>query len=254
MATPILLLELTLAQLSNFGSFVSGIAGAIATIFAYKAIVTQKNSNAQAGNLLALNEFMMNSYVNRKPITYREEMKDADFIVDREQTRTLFKQDPEQWRNNCLTNLLSRSQQLTTNEISHSLQHLGLAAFVGTVPLSLLLVNLGDSLVLDWMIIKHSVDMYRQHGMVYSTQVTTQLVYAKRRHAEWLALIAFLWLTQNWHYEDQFGQVLTKITGDSYYGSTEQIKQQIRNITIADRSVLSDETKRDVHRLTGLRL
>jgi hypothetical protein len=253
MATTLPLFILTLDVLSSLGSFISGVAGAIATIFAYKAIMAQKNSSLQVGNLLALNEFMMDAYVARKPIRYREGMKDADFVVDREQTRKSFIENPGQWRQNCSSTNTSRNQTVA-NEISHSLQHLGLAAFVGTVPLSLLLINIGDSLVLDWLIIKHVIDEYRQQGKVYSTQVAPRVIYAKRRHAEWLSLIAFLWIAKNWHYEEQSGQALNSIIGEGYYDSISEIEQQVRDITTADRSILSAETKREVKRLTGLRL
>ncbi len=250
-----------LSDLGAIGSLISGLAGGIAAFYAYKAIKTQTNSLTYAANVLAINEFIIKSYINRKPIKYGPNPKDADFVADREAARRAFIDDPDMWRSKCLANIpadetdsVLRHNQLVANEISHSLQHLGLAVFTGVLPLKLLLASNGDGIVLDWLVIKHMMDDHRRSGDVYSTQVMAEKIYAKRRHAEWIALVAFLWLRRNWHLAGQWNNALGRITENPYYGGVERIKKLVMRITVADKNLLSDQTRKEVRELTGLKI
>lgn len=254
-------MALQLSDIGNIGSLLSAVASGVAAFYAYKAIRTQNNSLAYASNVLAMNEFIMNIYVNRKPITYGPKGKRADFLADRERARKAFLKDPAAWRSKCLANLPEDEtdeallgNRRVADEIAHSLQHLGLSVFTGVVPLKLLLASNGDGLILDWLVVKNMVDDLRRSKGMYSMLVKSETVYARRRHAEWLALVAFLWLRKNWHYAELWDNALNRILEAPYYKDIQQIELTVSRITAADKGLFASQTREEVLELIGLEI
>jgi hypothetical protein len=81
-------------------------------------------------------------------------------------------------------------QNRTAYETAWSLQQIGIAVFSGIAPLNLVLANVADTAIDDWMICRRWVTTYRQNEQ-YENKIYK--VDYHRRHGEWLFCICVLW-------------------------------------------------------------
>jgi len=86
---------------------------------------------------------------------------------------------------------LDQSIEKDKDQISKAVQRIGIMAYIGAIPLSYVLIMNGFQVVTDWMHISKFVDKVRGNDWIYEGGKTVP--YA-RRHAEWLALICFMYL------------------------------------------------------------
>ncbi len=86
---------------------------------------------------------------------------------------------------------LDQSLEKDKDKISKAVQRIGIMAYIGAIPLSYVLIMNGFQVVTDWMHISKFVDKVRGHDWV--NEGGKNVPYA-RRHAEWLALVCFMYL------------------------------------------------------------
>lgn len=86
---------------------------------------------------------------------------------------------------------LDKSFDENKDKISKALQRIGIMMYIGAIPLSYVLIMNGYQVVTDWMRISKFVDDIR--GGNWLAAKSNNIPYC-RRHAEWLALVCFMYL------------------------------------------------------------
>lgn len=89
-------------------------------------------------------------------------------------------------------------------EAASRLQRLGLAAFFGSAPLGMLLADVSGRIVADWVLCEAWVRRYREGSPHHPPLAPIAGGDApgapyQRRHGEWLALVAAIWLGARWN-------------------------------------------------------
>lgn len=129
-------------------------------------------------------------------------------------------------------------------QVSVHMEQIGAAVMAGCVPAKLLLPILADQVVEDWMICSSFVRSYRDREKVFHSSGVSY----HRRHAEFLALLAALWMNRNF---PEYGP-LVQITKD--YGGPDTMRMQFLRLAACDANIIGAVVRRDIRDLIGIRL
>lgn len=128
--------------------------------------------------------------------------------------------------------------------LAEALQLLGLACYTGDVALARVLVNLGDAIVDDWYVCERWVSTYRSSQSLLNPGMRKDVAY-HRRHGEWLALAAALYMYEKWKY-DPAARLL------QVWGGALAARETLRRLTSVDAYVLSRTAAEDLEALIGI--
>lgn len=121
--------------------------------------------------------------------------------------------------------------------LSVILQRVGMISYFGGLPLGYALASNAPQIVSDWLIIRSFVDQ-----KVRQTNESGKAPFA-RRHAEWLALISWIWLqVQAYELSEKYRGDLDKL--GTLYGGDQGVRQRENLLFEADRHLVSNLTKR----------
>ncbi|MBI5296598.1 MAG: hypothetical protein HY869_14060 [Chloroflexi bacterium] len=154
-----------------------------------------------------------------------------------------FSENPTLWNEESRVDKRNTWQNATAFEIGVALERLGAAAFSGLLPLQLLLALYGDSIVDDWLLCRSWIVSYRERESQIKNK---QEISFYRRHAEWLALVAAVWLNNQWHYPNS-----TRLIKE--YGGLDKTKSLISSLVMADNRLMPDETLYQLNTLLKIR-
>jgi hypothetical protein len=225
-----------------FSALFAGIACTI-TWYVWRS---QMDVQQQANSEEKLNTFLTNTYLLR-PYAWSVWAKQYDFVTERNEVRQAFIANAQNWEKRLDAELVIR----TVHEMGHSLQQLGLSAFLGAVPLTLVFAVAGDNIALDWLIVRPYIAQLNEKESIVSRKNTYAPVFARRRHAEWVTTLAYLWLNANWDCRNLHGGVLQRMYEQVPKG--EMIKR-VEDITHADAELFTASTANSIKRLIGISL
>ena len=164
--------------------------------------------------------------------------------------RRLVQDDPKVWSEMSTIYQQKHWQNNVAYATADALQQFGLAAFTATVPLRFALANVGDVVIDDWLICVDWVRSYQDKENVYKSQGrdTLSRIPYHRRHAEWIFLVAILWMKkEGWTYPDIYKKN-PAILDDP------QLERRLIYLTLADDEIIPLSARRDVEVLTGVKL
>lgn len=231
-----------------------------ADIALYAAVSSARSARAaersaarqrEAYDLAALRELILSEYLEREfkateaPVIDGREvniLRDAKTEAMRQ-----YEQDTRQWDQASDLSNQGAWQNRVAFETAWVLEHLGIAAFTGMVPLRVLLGLVGDAVIDDWLLCRSWVKSYResQHAISQIGTSDTPNAHYHRRHAEWLALVATIWMSQHWSYPncDRLAR---------WYGGIQNLSAVVRSLSHADGALIPDVVREDVRLLTGV--
>ena len=104
-----------------------------------------------------------------------------------------------------------------------------------------------DTIIDDWLLCRSWVKSYREseHSISQRETVGSAAVHFHRRHAEWLALVAFAWMTRHWSYS-RYDDVA------KWYGGKQNIPFEIQSLSGADGMLMPQMVRDDIKTLTGI--
>jgi len=249
--------------ITAIATIITAIATAAAAIAAFRAARTsaraaetaERSVTQQMGshNLTVLREFILSEYLEREFKVTEAPMINGEKVnllrVAKSEAINQYKQNPAEWDK--VSNLSNRGawQNQVAFETAWALEHLGVAAFSGVLPLRVLLGIAGDTIVDDWLLCRSWVKSYREseHAISQAETTGTATVHYLRRHAEWLVLVTVAWMTRHWFYPncDRVAE---------WYGGKENIPSQIRLLSRADGKLMPQVIRDDIKSLTGIEI
>jgi hypothetical protein len=209
----------------------------------------------QQRNDLALQEYIFDVYLERhikattppkignKIITLLNEAKTYAFSE--------LKKHPEEWK--LKSRFISSKdtkftwQNKVAFETAWTLQHMGIAALYGIIPLNVFLPTMSERFMIDWLICYDWVTSFRDNTGNIGKNNRKLVVHYYRRHAEWLALVSTAYAYKNWD-SPNATFVIDK------YGDISQVKLVVKNISKIDKNFMPNQVRRDLRKLIGLRV
>jgi hypothetical protein len=237
---------MSIEAVSLIVAMVSALLAALAVGVTWYTWKRQTDVQQQVNSEEKLNAFLMETYVLRS-YAWSVQVKEHDFVTERSKVRQAFIADSRNWEQELDAQLVNRA----VPEMAHCLQQIGLSTFLGAVPLPLVFAVIGDDIVLDWLIVQPHIAQLNEKQPILSRKNTRTPVLAKRRHAEWLATIAYLWLNSNWDCRNLHGGILQRML--EKIPKSELVKR-VKDITYADADLLSTSTTDSVKRLINISL
>ncbi len=147
----------------------------------------------------------------------------------------------------------SPANQLASS-LADELEVLGLACMSGLAPLATILAGNANNALTDWALCSPWIASYRavaNFGRDVIIDGTTERVDWQRRHAEWFAMVSFIWMRRNYPSFDLIGP----LGPDSLASLTvEQATGRVRAITVADDAAVVESARRAVQALISIRL
>lgn len=165
----------------------------------------------------------------------------------RQHAKKEYEQNPGEWDKASRRSNRGAWQNAVAFEIAWVLEHLGATAFSGALPLRIALAVVGDVVIDDWVLCRSWVKSYREDEKAISQMQTTRTSSASyhRRHAEWLALVASLWMARHWHYPscDRVAE---------WYGGEQNLRETVQALSWADGALMPQTVCDEVKSLTGV--
>jgi hypothetical protein len=231
----------------------AGMAGG-ALMVAWLALRTSREAARIAGRAFAraaLHDVILKSFIERpfvdgtgdrkvpvydRPVTSLRQAKVA--------ARGRIKTDPKTWAAHSVIKRTDRWENRVAYETADALTLFGLAVFTGMIPLNEAMANVADVVVDDWMICAAWVNSYRQQENV-KKNVSDEDVHYHRRHAEWVYLVARLWLDANkWHYPDVYSL-------PDQFLDLKEVRRRLELLYKADESIMPPDVKAGINELLG---
>lgn len=219
------------------------------------AKIAQYAAEQQGGSfgLTALREQILHEFVERefRP-TAAPVINGQPILRLREAMRfalVAYKDDSKAWNKSSNVSNLDQWQNKVAYELADVLESFGVAAFTGTMGVSMTLAIVGDVIVDGWVLCHSWVGSYREREGVKSRieSEVVPLVYYHRRHAEWLSLIATLWMSRCWTYERCEDTI-------NNYGGVEKMRARIIALSRAEGLPLRLSVKNEIRSLVGIGL
>lgn len=167
-----------------------------------------------------------------------------------------FASDPAAWEQFlAMTKIVGNWENRIAYEFSLALQKLGASVFVGAIPLDFVLATGATQIITDWGYCHQLVERIRTDSPISpGTRLgPAQQVGYHRRHAEWLAYVAAVWLHQTWRSVELTVFLNAAAPADPGKGRDSRqialVRKKLLLIQEADRELLSDTTERQLRRI-----
>ena len=131
-------------------------------------------------------------------------------------------------------------------ELAVALERIGLSVFAGGIDLALVLGLAADEIIADWPLCEAWVASYRERNPTLVNR-DDDIAY-HRRHAEWLVLLSFLWMSREFPDYPHLRAI-----EEDFHGRA-GIEKRFKGLCQVDAELLSKERKRTIERLSGVDL
>jgi hypothetical protein len=240
---------------------IMALATAAAAVAAFRAARTSAKAaeaaersvtqQMRSHNLTGLREFILGEYLEREFKVTDVPMINGKKVnllrAAKSEAINQYKQNQAEWDKVSTLSNRGAWQNQVAFETAWALEHLGVAAFTGVLPLRVLLGIAGDAIIDDWLLCRSWVKSYREseHTISQAETTGTATVHYLRRHAEWLVLVAVAWMTRYWFYPncDHVAE---------WYGGKQNIPTQIQSLSNADGTLMPQTVRDDIMSLTGI--
>lgn len=244
-------IDLVLAVSAAFAAIISAIA-AWQAFRAAKASEVSAKYQAQSFNVSILNQNIFEAYTDRlfieatAPTIDGKEVKSLR-IAKAWGTRQLH-DNQQVWEQESRVESYNRKtpQNAIAYETAIALEMLGIAAFTGLIPLRLLLPEIGDVIIDDFLLSLSWIRSYQALQNTYSSVGQTLKVPMHRRHAEWLALIAGLWMSKHWKSYEGVSKL------QQVYKDVENMREWVVAISNADGNLMPKNVRDDLRDLVDI--
>jgi hypothetical protein len=139
-------------------------------------------------------------------------------------------------------------ENLIAFETAWALNQLGFICSSGLVPLGVILGNASETILDDWILCRPWVDTYRAREKVRGRK--NREMDFHRRHAEWLALVAFFWMSGNWRYPKE--NMLLSSYEDGKSDPTKIMRRRLVDLTKVDRDLIPKLVQHEVKKLAQI--
>lgn len=230
---------------------------AFATWFAFRAAKAAEASarhQARSLDISILNQSIFEAYTDRV-------FKSASApIIDGKQETSLrvakvwafrqFKEDRALWDRESHVDKYQEAspQNAIAYETAITLETFGVAVYAGLIPLRLLLPEVGDVIIDDFLLCLSWIRSYQEKQRAYATTRVTHEVPYHRRHAEWLAAVAGLWMNEHWA---NFGSTPLLVEA---YGSIGNRRERVIALSQADGQLMPELVRKDLKELINVDL
>ncbi|MCK4953257.1 hypothetical protein KAS14_05695 [Candidatus Bathyarchaeota archaeon] len=128
-------------------------------------------------------------------------------------------------------------------QASIGLQHIGLMILVGAIPIKLVLPDIGKLIIEDWSYCSELIEKkLREDVLTLKTDKKySKKIHFSRRHAEWLAYAAALYLYNYWEGE-KTNELLLRLFGKN----VELIRKRERELRESEPALISDTTSKKI--------
>ncbi len=138
-------------------------------------------------------------------------------------------------------------------EFSLALQKLGASVFVGAIPLDFVLATGATRIIADWGYCHPLVERIRRDSPSVQNPRSGEHVEYHRRHGEWLAYVAAVWLHHTWSTAELTAFLDAVAPAGPGKGRERQqiklIRDKLDSIQRVDGELLSDTTERQLRRI-----
>lgn len=210
-------------------------------------------------------ELSLSEQISNVPDLYVKEYLDRQFstplFVDTQELHTLKEaralakeeikprdnETPEQARERFLNATLGSGwENKFAYELSLALERVGAMVLAGAIPLELVLAINGDQIVDDWMYCSRFIEKRLRNPQVAPTSRVhdTKNLYYHRRHGEWLAYAAAIWLFQKWE-----GGHLRDL--EATFENVETMRKRERELRRIDSELIPEATQKSLRKILG---
>jgi hypothetical protein len=217
----------------------------VAALFAWLSARAARESAStarQSLDLSGITRFIAEEYESRRfdsiPIPGLEgpsSLKEVRLLALRQ-----YEEDAERW--DVESQVGNTWQNEVAYEIALMLEQIGVAVFTGLVPLRMVLALYGARFVKDWLLCRSWVRSYQDRAEMVSHHISYH-----RRHGEWLALVAAMWMDENWTYPNS-KRVLSEC------GGTDGARARISDLSKVDETLMPRSVQEDIKELVGVEL
>lgn len=152
----------------------------------------------------------------------------------------------EEWKMASSINRTGWENQLAF-ELSILLERLGISVFAGGLSPRVLLPIAADQILDDWLLCESWVQSFREKQNTYRVTGNPDYPY-HRRHGEWLAFLAFLWMRKHFSGYDSVLKFSILKGGDSV------ILSKFLFYTRAELDLLDPTTKSEINSILGVEI
>ncbi len=131
-------------------------------------------------------------------------------------------------------------------ELSLALERVGAMVLAGAIPLELVLAINGDQVIDDWMYCSRFIEKRLRDPQVAPTSRVDDAknIYYHRRHGEWLAYAAAIWLFQKWE-----GGHLRDL--GATFGNVEVMRKHEQELRRIDSELIPEATQKSLRKILG---
>lgn len=245
---------MTATEWATIAPVVSSLAALATVIVAYLALRatirfrSELSLSEQIGNVpdLYVKEYLYRQFSTPLRVGTQElhTLKDARALA-KEEITPRDNETPEQAKERFLNATLdSNWENKFVYELSLALEQVGAMILVGAIPLELVLAINGDQIVDDWMYCSRFIEKRLRNPQVAPTSRVhdAKNIYYHRRHGEWLAYAAAIWLFQKWE-----GGHLIDL--EATFGNVETMRKRELELRQVDSELIPETTQKSLRRI-----
>jgi hypothetical protein len=233
------------------------IVSVVSAIISWKSVKAAESSASYASNsnlMSALREFVLPEYLERDFKATQAPKIEGKIITSLRQAKQIAKrvnsQNPEEWDKVSRRSNLGAWQNQVAFETAWALNSLGTFAFAGCLPLPNLLALAADTIIDDWLLCRSWVRSYREDEGDTEPSGTTVMQTTRFLHrwqAEWLTLVAVLWLERHRPYpgSDHVAE---------WYGGKENLTAKLQALSHAGGIPMPQTVRDEVRFLTDVEI
>lgn len=225
-------------------------------IRAYADLLTQAAAAASGGAALygtILSQYTERQFSEPVMVPNRNGGENAQKFVKMAKTRALdiIKEDLKTGSSNwdkasaLIPENEGKWENRTAYETAWALQQIGVAVFSGIAPVNIVLMNVSDTIIDDWMICREWVKTYRfREAHELDGGDRPQVIDFHRRHGEWLFCLAVLWMRKvGWRQERM---------GSFRLPDSKLLAARLRELSRSDGSLMPIHVANSVAEATGI--
>ena len=149
--------------------------------------------------------------------------------------------DVENWNNQSLRPSTSWHNRVAY-ELAIALERIGISVFTGPIPANVFVALAADQVLEDWLLCRAWIKEYQSESPMAGG------VAFHRRHAEWLALLAALWMHRTFPEYPPLADVI-RLEGD-----IETMELRFKLLSDLEHELMPPPVRSEVATLTGIRL
>ena len=230
-----------LAALAALAAVASALAAAFAAIVASRALRSQRQTQGTAGLFdIVARQYLDREFLSTEPPTINGVLVTKTRPLKATARQALATSEAE-WTTEVVK--FGTWQNRLAFEVSIALERLGVAAFSGSLSLRLLLPLAADQILEDWTYCAPWVARYRTVQRTYQGSVPFH-----RRYAEWLVLVAAVWMQRHYPNYTPLKEV------HHLFGGHQAIEKRLVDQSAQEADTLDPHARHELRLLLGMRL